>query len=137
MKITNRRKLLLLLLSDLIALLHNPKIRALEDGSERDKAYLALSDIHAILSIQGDASRRAACKLAAQKMLYYASNLDTFDREQLENDTLKRRQYIEAEEVELSQFEKDAVDRKNIGSERLLPTQEARINRPKIEELDG
>ena len=137
MKITNRRKLLLLLLTDITALLHNPKIRALEeDGNEKDKAYLALSDYHAILSVQDNATRRAAYKLAAQKILYYASNLGNFERELLESDTLKRKQYMEAEEAELSQFEKDAVDRKNIGTERLLSTQEARTDRPKIEELD-
>jgi len=122
----------------LVALLHNPKIRAIEETeNETDKTYLALSDIHSLLSARSVVSRRPACKLAAQKILYYASNLDNFDREHLQSEVLKRKHSIEMEELDVSQFEKDVVDRKNIGGERILQAEVARSDRPKIEEIGG
>lgn len=132
-KITDRRKLSLLLLDDLLALLHKPKVAIVEAvESATDNAYLALSDVSTILAARGGASRRAACKLAGQKVLYYASNLDTFDRERLQVEVSKRRRYVESEEAEDSQFERDVVDRKNIAADRLDKTETVR---PRIEEI--
>lgn len=132
----NRRKLLLLLLDDLSALLHKPKVAIInaEEGAV-DKAYLALSDVYNTLLARGDASRRTLSKLAAQKILYYASNLDTYDRERLQVEVSKWRRYIETEEAESSLFERDAIDRKNIANERPGKRDGASLSRPKIEEI--
>lgn len=134
-KITNRRKLIILLLQDLEALVHIPKIRALGESGGGDKAYLALSDIHRLLIARGEPSLRAKSRLAAQKVLFYAANLDHFDRERLEVEVGRRRRSMEAEEQQTSQLDKDLHDRKNLAQERTALQKRASIERPKIEEI--
>lgn len=135
-KITDRRKLLLLLLNDLAALVHVPKIRGIgeaEDGE--DKAYVALSDLYTLLSTNVDPSNRQSRKMAAQKLLFYAANLDNCDRQGLQRAVAKRERCVEAEDLQTTQLEKDVHDRKNIVAERLQEKDCAAVGRPKIEEI--
>ncbi|KAK9895418.1 hypothetical protein P389DRAFT_197476 [Cystobasidium minutum MCA 4210] len=135
--ITDRRKLVLLLLEDVATIAHAPKIRTMdESGQEDDKSHLALSDVHRYLGTRGDPSTRPKAKLAAQKILFYLANLDNFDRERLEHDIGRRKRALEAEEQNTAQIDKDLHDPKNIAQERLVG-QASGTNggRPKIEEI--